>query len=84
MIRDAAAIPFPGMLMSSRQTSGCVDHAPRDAEAVSWASTQTRNSPVLLERARTSALSVHGRRPGGHSPGRSPERHLDVCSPLRP
>ena len=55
LICVAAAIPLPGMLMSSRQTSGRSRLAPSTAPAASAASTQTWKSPVRSSALRTSA-----------------------------
>ena len=58
LIWVAAAMPLPGMLMSSRQTSGRSRLAPSTAPAASAASTQTWKSPV-----RSSARAHQGAGP---------------------
>ena len=55
LIWVAAAMPLPGMLMSSRQTSGRSRLAPSTAAAASAASAQTRKSPVRSSALRTRA-----------------------------
>ena len=56
VMRAAAAIPLPGMLMSSRQTSGLLATVPPGAaDSASAASAQTRKSPRSSKAVRTMA-----------------------------